>query len=388
MANLCLATSHTVNGVSKLHSEILKDDVFNDYYRMHPEKFTNVTNGITHRRWVTEANPDLSKLVCDLIGDKWMKNPEALENLLKYKGDKQVLSRLAAVKRKNKERLAKYIQAKNNVVVDPDSIFDVQVKRLHEYKRQLLNALHILDLYYTIKENPSIDIKPRTFIFAAKAASAYYMAKQIIRLICMIGKMVNNDPDINGRIKVVFLENYSVSLAEIIMPASEVSEQISLAGKEASGTGNMKFMINGAVTIGTLDGANVEIHEEVGDENIFLFGLLTEQVQELYRSGYNPSAYYQNNPSLKRVIDSLRAGIADVQFGEIADSLVTGGDTYMCLADFDSYKAAQAKINDAYRDTERWNRMSLVNIAKAGFFASDRAVKEYADRIWQLKTIV
>lgn len=388
MANLCLATSHTVNGVSKLHSEILKNDVFNDYYRMHPEKFTNVTNGITHRRWVTEANPELSKLVCDLIGDKWMKNPEALENLLKYKGDKQVLTRLAAVKRQNKERLAKFIQAKNNVIVDPDSIFDVQVKRLHEYKRQLLNALHILDLYYRLKENPSLDIKPRTFIFAAKAASAYYMAKQIIRLICMIGKMVNNDPDINGKIKVVFLENYSVSLAEIIMPASEVSEQISLAGKEASGTGNMKFMINGAVTIGTLDGANVEIHEEVGDENIFLFGLLTEQVQELYRSGYNPSAYYQNNPSLKRVIDSLRAGIADVQFGEIADSLVTGGDTYMCLADFDSYKAAQAKINDAYCDKERWNRMSLVNIAKAGFFASDRAVKEYADRIWQLKTIV
>lgn len=388
MANLCLATSHTVNGVSKLHSEILKNDVFNDYYRMHPEKFTNVTNGITHRRWVTEANPELSKLVCDLIGDKWMKNPEALENLLKYKGDKQVLTRLAAVKRQNKERLAKFIQAKNNVIVDPDSIFDVQVKRLHEYKRQLLNALHILDLYYRLKENPSLDIKPRTFIFAAKAASAYYMAKQIIRLICMIGKMVNNDPDINGKIKVVFLENYSVSLAEIIMPASEVSEQISLAGKEASGTGNMKFMINGAVTIGTLDGANVEIHEEVGDENIFLFGLLTEQVQELYRSGYNPSAYYQNNPSLKRVIDSLRAGIADVQFGEIADSLVTGGDTYMCLADFDSYKVAQAKINDAYCDKERWNRMSLVNIAKAGFFASDRAVKEYADRIWQLKTIV
>ena len=388
MANLCLATSHTVNGVSKLHSEILKDDVFHDYYRMHPEKFTNVTNGITHRRWTSEANPEMAKLICELIGDKWLKEPQALEMLLKYKGDKHVLAKFAAVKRENKVRLANYIEKANGVTVDPDSIFDVQVKRLHEYKRQLLNALHILDLYYRLKENPDLDIKPRTFIFAAKAASAYYMAKQIIRLICMIGKMVNNDPDVKGKIKVVFLENYSVSLAEIIMPASEVSEQISLAGKEASGTGNMKFMINGAVTIGTLDGANVEIHEEVGDENIFLFGLLTEQVQELYRNGYNPSWYYQNNPSIKRVIDSLRAGIAEVNFGEIADSLITGGDHYMCLADFDSYKEAQAKIDAAYRDKERWGRMSLVNTAKAGFFASDRAVKEYADRIWQIKPIV
>ena len=388
MANLCLATSHTVNGVSKLHSEILKDDVFHDYYRMHPEKFTNVTNGITHRRWTSEANPEMAKLICELIGDKWLKEPQALEALLKYKGDKHALAKFAAVKRENKVRLANYIEKANGVTVDPDSIFDVQVKRLHEYKRQLLNALHILDLYYRLKENPDLDIKPRTFIFAAKAASAYYMAKQIIRLICMIGKMVNNDPDVKGKIKVVFLENYSVSLAEIIMPASEVSEQISLAGKEASGTGNMKFMINGAVTIGTLDGANVEIHEEVGDENIFLFGLLTEQVQELYRNGYNPSWYYQNNPSIKRVIDSLRAGIAEVNFGEIADSLITGGDHYMCLADFDSYKEAQAKIDAAYRDKERWGRMSLVNTAKAGFFASDRAVKEYADRIWQIKPIV
>lgn len=388
MANLCLATSHTVNGVSKLHSEILKDDVFHDYYRMHPEKFTNVTNGITHRRWTSEANPEMAKLICELIGDKWLKEPQALEALLKYKGDKHALAKFAAVKRENKVRLANYIEKANGVTVDPDSIFDVQVKRLHEYKRQLLNALHILDLYYRIKENPELDVKPRTFIFAAKAASAYYMAKQIIRLICMIGKMVNNDPDVKGKIKVVFLENYSVSLAEIIMPASEVSEQISLAGKEASGTGNMKFMINGAVTIGTLDGANVEIHEEVGDENIFLFGLLTEQVQELYRNGYNPSWYYQNNPSIKRVIDSLRAGIAEVNFGEIADSLITGGDHYMCLADFDSYKEAQAKIDAAYRDKERWGRMSLVNTAKAGFFASDRAVKEYADRIWQIKPIV
>ncbi|NLZ25748.1 MAG: glycogen/starch/alpha-glucan phosphorylase [Clostridiales bacterium] len=391
MANLCLATSHTINGVSKLHSDILKDEVFNDYFRMHPEKFTNVTNGITHRRWVDQANPGLASLINDLIGDKWRKNPAELEGLMKFMGDKDVLNRLSEVKYENKVRLAKFIKDKNGIEVSPSSIFDVQVKRLHEYKRQLLNALHILDLYYRIKENPDLDIQPRVFIFSAKAASAYYMAKQIIRLIWMIGKQVNNDPDIKGKIKVVFLENYSVSLAELIMPAAELSEQISLAGKEASGTGNMKFMINGAITIGTLDGANVEIHEEVGDENIFLFGLLTEQVRELYRRGYNPSWHYHNNFSIRRIIDSLRAGIGGVSFGEIADSLLIGNhgqaDPYMVLEDFESYKGAQDRVNKAYSDKERWNRMSLVNIAKAGFFASDRAVEEYAKRIWNIKPI-
>lgn len=391
MANLCLVTSHTINGVSALHSEILKNDVFADYYRMHPEKFTNVTNGITHRRWVAQANPRLAELINDLIGDKWIKDPNALKELEDHIGDKQVLARLAQIKRANKEDLAKYILAQNNVVVDPDSIFDVQVKRLHEYKRQLLNALNILDLYLRIKENPNLDIQPRTFIFGAKAASAYYMAKQIIRFICALGDLVNNDPDVKGKLKVVFLENYRVTLAEMIMPAAEVSEQISLAGKEASGTGNMKFMINGALTIGTLDGANVEIHQEVGDGNIFLFGMLANEVEELWKKGYHPSHYYQTNPRIKRLIDTLRQGVGGISFGEIADSLTTGRggqpDSYMVLADFDSYSAAQERVNATYLDKDTWNRMSLVNIAKAGFFAADRSVEEYAQRIWNLQKI-
>ncbi len=391
MANLCLVTSHTINGVSALHSEILKNDVFADYYRMHPEKFTNVTNGITHRRWVAQANPRLAELINDLIGDKWIKDPNALQELEDHIGDKQVLARLAQIKRANKEDLAKYILAQNNVQVDPDSIFDVQVKRLHEYKRQLLNALNILDLYLRIKENPNLDIQPRTFIFGAKAASAYYMAKQIIRFICALGDLVNNDPDVKGKLKVVFLENYRVTLAEMIMPAAEVSEQISLAGKEASGTGNMKFMINGALTIGTLDGANVEIHQEVGDGNIFLFGMLANEVEELWKKGYHPSHYYQTNPRIKRLIDTLRQGVGGISFGEIADSLTTGRggqpDSYMVLADFDSYSAAQERVNATYLDKNTWNRMSLVNIAKAGFFAADRSVEEYAQRIWNLQKV-
>ena len=391
MANLCLVTSHTVNGVSELHSDILKHDVFRDYYRMHPEKFTNVTNGITHRRWVAEANPELAALITDLIGDGWLTDADKLEGLMRHMGDRQVLDRLAAIKRENKVRLAGYIAEHNGVTVDPGSVFDVQVKRLHEYKRQLLNALNILDLYLRLKENPDLDIMPRTFVFGAKAASAYYMAKQIIRFICTLGKVVNSDPDIKGKLKVVFLENYRVSLAELIMPAAEVSEQISTAGKEASGTGNMKFMINGALTIGTMDGANVEIHERVGDENIFLFGLLADQVAELWKNGYNPTHYYQTDPVIKRLIDTLRRGIGGVGFSEIADSLTIGKggapDGYLVLADFESYREAQGRVDATYRDKEKWNRMSLVNIAKAGFFAADRSVKEYADRIWGLKRI-
>ena len=391
MANLCLVTSHTVNGVSELHSDILKHDVFRDYYRMHPEKFTNVTNGITHRRWVAEANPALAALITDLIGDGWLTDADKLEGLMRHMGDRQVLDRLAAIKRENKVRLAGYIAEHNGVTVDPDSVFDVQVKRLHEYKRQLLNALNILDLYLRLKENPDLDIMPRTFVFGAKAASAYYMAKQIIRFICTLGKVINSDPDIKGKLKVVFLENYRVSLAELIMPAAEVSEQISTAGKEASGTGNMKFMINGALTIGTMDGANVEIHERVGDENIFLFGLLADQVAELWKNGYNPTHYYQTDPVIKRLIDTLRRGIGGVGFSEIADSLTIGKggapDGYLVLADFESYREAQGRVDATYRDKEKWNRMSLVNIAKAGFFAADRSVKEYADRIWGLKRI-
>ena len=390
MANLCLVASHTVNGVSALHSDILKNDVFADYYKVAPEKFTNVTNGITHRRWLCEANPLLAKLIKDLIGDKFVKNADELEKLMAYQGNRDVLDKLAEIKRQNKVRLGEYILKTTGVVVNPDSIFDVQVKRLHEYKRQLLNALHILHLYNMIKADPNVDIEPRTFVFGAKAASSYYMAKLIIRLIYMIGKMVNDDPDVRGRLKVVFLENYRVSLAEIIMPASEISEQISTAGKEASGTGNMKFMINGAVTIGTMDGANVEIHERVGDENIFIFGLLAEEVEK--RKGhYNPTSYYNSDHRIKAIIDLLRKGIAGTNFGEIADSLTVGrgggADPYMVLADFGSYVDAQSKVSAAYRDRYRFEKMSLVNIARSGFFAADRSVEEYAQRIWRLKKV-
>lgn len=391
MANLCLAASHTINGVSQLHSNILTESVFADYYKIAPEKFTNVTNGITHRRWVGEANPRLAAFLKETIGDGWLKNADELEGLLKYQNNHEAIDKLFEIKKANKIKLAEYIKNANGVKVDPESIFDVQVKRLHEYKRQLLNALHILDLYNRLKANPNLDIVPRTFIFGAKAASSYYMAKQIIRLIWAIGEMVNNDKFIKGKIKVVFLENYRVSLAEIIMPASDVSEQISIAGKEASGTGNMKFMINGAVTIGTMDGANVEIHERVGDENIFIFGLLANEVERLYKEGYNPTTYYATDKRIKAIIDMMRSGIGDVNFTEVADSLTIGrggqADPYMCLADFSSYCDAQSRLNSAYLDKYRWGRMSLVNIAKAGFFASDRSVEEYAKRIWNLQKV-
>ena len=390
MANLCLVASHTVNGVSALHSDILKNDVFADYYKVAPEKFTNVTNGITHRRWLAEANPLLTDFIKELIGDKFIRKADELEKLMKYQGNKDVLDRWAEIKLKNKERLADYIAKSNNIIVNPSSIFDVQVKRLHEYKRQLLNALQILNLYNRLKENPDLDIEPRTFIFGAKAASSYYIAKLIIRLIYMIGQMVNNDKSIKDKIKVVFLENYRVSLAEIIMPASEISEQISTAGKEASGTGNMKFMINGAVTIGTMDGANVEIHERVGDENIFIFGLLAEEVEKL-RANYNPTEYYSRDARIKQIIDMLRAGIAGTSFAELADNLTVGrhsaADPYMVLADFASYVEAQDNVDRTYKDKYRFQKMSLVNTAKSGFFAADRSVEEYASRIWNIKKV-
>ncbi len=387
MANLCLAASHTINGVSALHSQILKDDIFHDYYAMYPMKFTNVTNGITYRRWLCQANPELSDYIKTLIGDGFLSDANELKKLEHFQANKEVLKKFMDIKKNNKAKLAKYILDNNGIEVNPDSIFDVQVKRLHEYKRQLLNALHILDLYYQLKANPDLDINPRTFIFGAKAAPSYYMAKQIIKLICCLGEQINNDPDIKGKIKVVFLENYRVTLAELVMPASDVSEQISIAGKEASGTGNMKFMINGAVTMGTMDGANIEIHERVGDENIIIFGMRANEVEELNKRGYDPTYFYNTNPRIKAVIDGLRSGIAGVQFNEIADSLVMGSDHYKVLADFASYCDAQDKLDKAYSDKMRWARMSLMNTANAGFFSSDRAVKEYVDRIWHLKPV-
>ncbi len=389
MANLCLAACHTVNGVSKLHSDILKNGIFRDYYNIDNDKFTNVTNGIAYRRWLCQSNPSLTSYLEELIGDGFKHDSMELEKLMKFKDDKEVLNRLSEIKYHNKVRLARYISKANGINVDPDSMFDIQVKRLHEYKRQLLNVLHILYLYNKIKSNPNGDYVKRTFIFAAKASAGYVMAKQIIRLIVAVSDMINSDSDVRDKLKVVFIEDYKVSLAEIIIPAADLSEQISVAGKEASGTGNMKLMINGAVTIGTLDGANVEIHEQVGDENMFLFGMHAHEVEELWHKGYNPHKYLENNKELKRVIDMLTSGELGVKFDDIARSLLTNdfgtADGYMILADFADYVRAQEEASEKYRSKEDFTRMSLVNIAKAGIFSSDRAVKEYADNIWHMK---
>ena len=389
MANLCLAACHKVNGVSKLHSEILTNSIFRDYYQMEPGHFCNVTNGIAYRRWLCQANPELSALLKELIGDGFTTDSTQLEKLLKYKNDAKVLQRLQEIKLDNKKRLAGLILKRNGVVVDPSSLFDVQIKRLHEYKRQLLNVLQILHMYLEIKANPGAPFQPRTFVFAAKASAGYIMAKQIIQLIVSVSNMVNHDPDVQDKLKVVFMEDYNVSLAEIIIPAAEISEQISVAGKEASGTGNMKLMINGAVTLGTLDGANVEIHEQVGDENIVLFGLKTEEVNELWRSGYNPLDYVRNDPELKAVMDLLMGGIGGMHFDDIVRSLNPNhrgpADPYMCLADFHDYVRAQRDVSAIYGDKTRFTKMSLVNIAKAGFFSADRAVEEYGRNIWNIK---
>ena len=384
MANLCLFASHTVNGVSKLHSEILKNDLFRNYYSFDNRKFTNVTNGIAYRRWLCQANPALTKLLRELIGDGFLRDASALEALLAYADDKSVLTRLADVKRANKERLSSYISSKNGIAVDPDSMFDVQIKRLHEYKRQLLCALEIIRRYLLLKENPQLDMPPRTFIFAAKASPGYFMAKQIIRLISGIASTVNADPAVREKLRVVFMEDYKVSLAELIIPAAEISEQISVAGKEASGTGNMKLMINGAVTLGTLDGANVEIYEEVGEENMFLFGLHADEVEALWQSGYDPLVYVRQSPMLADVLRALRSGIFGGNYEDIYHSLVTR-DSYMTLADFESYAKTQDLVSETYRDTFRFGGMSLVNIAKAGVFSADRAVMEYAKRIWHMR---
>ena len=389
MANLCLAACHKVNGVSKLHSEILKQSLFHDYYVLDNDRFTNVTNGLSYRRWLCQSNPALTSLLTELIGDGFKRDSMALEDLLKYQNDTAVLDRLAAVKRENKVRLASYISEANGINVDPDSIFDVQIKRLHEYKRQLLNALQIIRMYRMIKENPNIDIPPRTFVFAAKASSGYFMAKQIIRLICGIANPVNADPVAREKMKVVFIEDYKVSLAEIIIPAAEISEQISIAGKEASGTGNMKLMINGAVTLGTLDGANVEIHEQVGDENMFLFGLHADEVEALWQKGYDPLSYVRRNAELADILRTLRDGTFGSSFDDIYNSLLTHAygtaDAYMTLADFEDYARAQDRVSATYRDKYKFGNMSLVNIAKAGIFSSDRAVLEYAKNIWYMK---
>ena len=386
MANLCLAACHAVNGVSKLHTDILRNGIFRDYCQITPDRFLNVTNGIAYRRWLCQSDPLLTDYLTTLIGDGFKRDARDLEKLMKYENDEKVLAELRKIKRKNKERLAKLIEDQNGIRVDPDSIFDIQIKRLHEYKRQLLNILHVLYLYNQIKKNPNAPFVPRTFIFAAKASAGYIRAKQTISLIVAVSNFINADPEVRDKLKVVFIEDYKVSLAEIIIPAADISEQISVAGKEASGTGNMKLMINGAVTIGTLDGANVEIHEQVGDDNIVLFGMKAHEVDELWQRGYDPNEFLTDD--LREVLDMLTSGILGQRFDDLVDSLLTKrfgvADPYMTIADFADYARAQRLVSELYLDQKKFAHMSLVNIAKAGIFSSDRAVKEYAEKIWDL----
>ena len=391
MANLCIAGGMAVNGVSGLHSEILKKDVFRDACSMEPWKFQNVTNGIDHRRWLSEINPGLDALVKELTGgDDYLLHPTALQKLDAYADDKAVLERLAAIKQANKEEFALYAKKTQGVILNPDAIFDVQVKRLHEYKRQLLNVLHIIALYQKLQDDPNAITHPHTFLFGAKAAPGYAVAKRIIRLINSLADQIDHDPICKDKLQVVFLENYRVSLAERLMPASEVSQQISTAGKEASGTGNMKFMMNGALTIGTLDGANVEMHDVLGDENMFLFGLHADEVSRVRREGYVPQRLYSRDDTLRRCLDALRHGFRDgVSYDDLYQRLLFGAggspaDEYLLLADFDSYCQAERRMAETYADPMQWNRMSLHNIARSGIFAADRAVAEYADNIWHV----
>ncbi|MFI3164184.1 MAG: glycogen/starch/alpha-glucan phosphorylase [Bacillota bacterium] len=388
MANLSVVGSSKVNGVSALHSEILKDDVFSDFHKFYPGKFTNVTNGIAHRRWLSYSNRGLAALIAETIGDDYMTKPYELEKLLKYKSNKTFLNKLDKIKRANKVDFSNFVKKTQGFDMDPDSIFDVQSKRLHEYKRQLMNALKIIKYIKDIRENPNMDFVPQTFIFGAKAAPSYFLAKEIIKLICCLAKEIENDPVLKGKINVVFLENYCVSMAEKMMPASEVSEQISTAGKEASGTGNMKFMINGALTLGTLDGANVEIAELVGNENCYIFGNTADEVEKIWNNGYNSIDYYMSSPMVHGIVNELRHGFAGQDFSNLANYLVNNhgiSDPFMCLCDLESYINTAETVAKDYLDRQNWLKKSLVNIAKAGHFAADRSIEEYAKDIWHLE---
>ena len=386
MANLCVAASHRVNGVAKIHSEILKQTVFNDAYSVMPEKFGNVTNGIAHRRWLCQANPELTQFITDRIGDKFVLDASQLEKLAPFANDKAARDEFMAIKHRNKERLATYIQKHNGITVDPDSLFDVQVKRLHEYKRQHLNGLHIVDAYLRLKDDPNADVTPRTYIFGAKSAPGYFLAKEIIRFLCKLSKEIENDPAVRDKLKLVYLEDYRVTLAELLMPAADISEQISLAGTEASGTGNMKLMMNGAITLGTLDGANVEICEQVGEENMFLFGMREHEVTALKQRGYRPQDYYRDNERIRRAIDFMNRGFGGQSYGEITGSLVNR-DPYMVFADFDSYCEAQARSAQVYNDKDAWTKMAFLNTAHSGLFASDRSIADYSDTIWHCRPV-
>ena len=390
MAHLATVGGHAVNGVAALHSDLVKKELLRDFSELWPEKFHNVTNGVTPRRWMLLANPTLTHLISEKLGRKWLTKLEDLKGLEKFASDPGFQEVWRIFKHRNKQRLADKVLSLTGVQIDPESLFDVQVKRLHEYKRQLLNVLHIVHLYLRIKANPAVDIVPRTFIFAAKAAPGYLQAKLIIKLIGSLGDLINSDPDVRGRIKVVFVPNFCVSLGELIYPAADLSEQISLAGTEASGTGNMKFSLNGALTIGTLDGANIEIRDAVGAENFFLFGLTVPEVKELKGSGYSPFYYYQNNLQLREVIDSIARGMfsdGDPRTFEAIVSSLLYRDEYCHFADFTSYVEAQEQVDKAYRDEENWTRMAILNVARCGHFSSDRSIADYCKNIWKAKAV-
>ena len=381
MANICAYTANSINGVSKLHSEIIKESVFHDYYLFKPQAFKNVTNGIAYRRWLLASNPELCKLLDETIGTGYKHDAADLSKLNKFAEDKTVLKRLNEIKLDNKKNFAAYLEKSTGQVIDPNSIFDCQVKRMHEYKRQHLNALNIAAQYLYLKENPNADFIPKTYIFGAKAAPGYYMAKQMIRMICKLGKLIDEDPAVRGKLRIVYLEDYCVSLSERLMPASEVSEQISLAGTEASGTGNMKFMLNGAITLGTLDGANVEIADAAGHENEIIFGMLTPEVNALKGMGYHPNAFISGDNTAMAVLDFLEKGWNGENFSEVTSNL-RNSDPYMVMADFKDYRRAQHDLQELYRDKQKWNHMSLMNISNAGIFSADRSIMDYARDIW------
>lgn len=391
MANLSVYGGHKVNGVANLHSEIIKQSIFKDFYDFTPDKFTNVTNGIAYRRWLCQSNPELTNLLCDCIGDKFVSDAAELINFKKFDSDKNVLTRLEQIKAIKKAQFAQYAHKTQGVIINPNTLFDTQAKRLHEYKRQLLNVLNIIDVYQDLLENPDLNVQPKTYIFGAKAAPGYYMAKQIIKLINYLAEDIKKHPKINEKLNVVYMEDYNVSMSEKLMPATEISEQISLAGKEASGTGNMKFMINGALTIGTLDGANVEMAQAVGSDNIYIFGLKSNEVDDIWRSGYSSSKYYNETPKLRRIIEALIVGFNGESFSDIANYLLTGmpvADPYMCMADFTAYSKTQQQLSKLYEtDKFTWNQKALRNIASAGIFAADRSIKEYTENIWNLKAL-
>lgn len=391
MAHLAIVGSHSINGVAKLHTEILKNRELKDFYEFYPYKFNNKTNGITHRRWLIQSNPELTDTITEVIGDKWIEHPLELSKLSKFSKDKVVQNKVATIKRNNKSLLARYVKDNYGIAINPNSIFDIQVKRLHAYKRQILNVLHIMDLYNRVKDNPNLDIVPRTFFFGAKASPSYYLAKETIKLINTVAEKINNDKSINDKIKVIFLENYRVSLAEKIIPCADVSEQISTTTFEASGTGNMKFMMNGAVTLATLDGANVEIYDAVGPDNIVIFGMDKHEVLHyLNFGGYSSRQIYNNNPRLRRVINQLvdgSLGVSSSEFRNIYSSLLDQNDEYFVLKDFDSYCYAQEKIDTLYRDKAKWNEICIENIAQSGIFSSDNTINEYSKDIWGTKSV-